>query len=87
MENGAQLENSSTINIKNRKHLRTIYKKMKITFILIFLITDVTSVTSAISIQDVQAVAQRVALIQVLKMINPVMQNQVQLKVEDATVL
>ena len=60
MENGAQLENSSTINIKIRKHLRTIYKKMKITFILIFLITDVTSVTSAISIQDVQAVAQRV---------------------------
>ena len=60
MENGAQLENSSTINIKIRKHLRTIYKKMKITFILIFLITDVTSVTSAISIQDVQAVAQGV---------------------------
>ena len=87
MENGAQLENSSTINIKIRKHLRTIYKKMKITFILIFLITDVTSVTPAISIQDVQAVAQRVALIQVLKMINLVMQNQVQLKVEDATVL
>ena len=43
MENGAQLENSSTINIIIGKHLSIIYKTMKINFILIFLITDVNA--------------------------------------------